>query len=844
MSVINKYPFINAVLTSLSDEDLASLQECVNGAGGSSVFKSILAGSPHLLKTTDKGVYPIELEVAPSGTAQTVYPGFLIYNDDYCVLISFATERSQILTVLDLHLVNGLWNYEIKPFELSITDLRSELFDVAGGGGASPSDVVSIVNNALNNDSIDIAGRFAAPEYDPEETYAAGSVVAYNNKIYVAKEDSVTGEWDSTKWDEKKLTELVGGGTSDVLFQHSLDLTFYDSDANDTYPCTIKFLSKYGDAFVSSGSLGDFLTSLSSTNDSNVIISPMLTSSFTDGTSLMITQLIPSSNGVEMLITTQAGNIVNLPLRFSDNTSGITDTVTPYVQVSGTSGGSSSDTSVGGVDVIEMASTVNGTDIKLRMTFLSGELEEHKADLNAGISQINTATGLSIPLMTNLESLSNMITYLNANVSSDTVYNQCMAGFFTWVKNYSLSNVFIVSDGGNVPVAIEIINMSEGRYRVGYLGTDEVSASMSGTDSMGGQVEVSGLIPSCGYWDFMSSSLNSKYTSLTIKRGTSAGSGSGTSEINLDKVKIKIGPSFVGSDGCINFYFDKNGFDAFLTDINAALSQAGSSTVVTRENFNTVANQVLNDSNTPTLQKSVLVGILAMHQVSSSYIDPSDGYVSNGLLFETSGIQFDSVNCNIFDSEDGNYSRYGFISIELIEGTSSSGGSSSGGATGTGITRLIIGAQETNLAFERKFILWFACSESELYATLNQGFTLLNTQFGTQMLNTNCSSTSDIVANLNILQQINTLPSEQDADNNALNYTVIVLLSTQEKCFKVTAPYLAEFDTDLNSMDLIRGPGKLCYVILSSGNGVIQAYDFDAILGQTTVVYTVAIETL
>lgn len=134
MSVIDKYPFINAVLTSLSDEDLASLQECVNGAGGSSVFKSILAGSPYLLKNTDKGVYPIELEVAKSGTAQTVYPGFLIYNDDYCVLISFATERSQILTVLDLHLVNGLWSYEIKPFELSITDLRSELFDVAGGG--------------------------------------------------------------------------------------------------------------------------------------------------------------------------------------------------------------------------------------------------------------------------------------------------------------------------------------------------------------------------------------------------------------------------------------------------------------------------------------------------------------------------------------------------------------------------------------------------------------------------------------------------------------------------------------------------------------------------------------
>ena len=139
MSVIDKYPFINAVLTSLSDEDLASLQECVNGQGAPNVFKSILAGSPYLLKTTDKGVYPVDLEVAKFGTAQTVYPGFLIFNDDYCVLISFATERSQILTVLDLHLVNGLWKSEIKPFELSITDLRSELFDFMGGEGGGGS---------------------------------------------------------------------------------------------------------------------------------------------------------------------------------------------------------------------------------------------------------------------------------------------------------------------------------------------------------------------------------------------------------------------------------------------------------------------------------------------------------------------------------------------------------------------------------------------------------------------------------------------------------------------------------------------------------------------------------
>ncbi len=164
-----------------------------------------------------------------------------------------------------------------------------------------------------------------------------------------------------------------------------------------------------------------------------------------------------------------------------------------------------------------------------------------------------------------------------------------------------------------------------------------------------------------------------------------------------------------------------------------------------------------------------------------------------------------------------------------------------GSSGGSNITRLIIGAQETNLAFERKFILWFACSKTELYITLNQGFTMLNTQLGSQMLNTNCSSTSDIVANLNILQQIDTTGGTSP-DNNVLNYTAIALLSTQEKCFKVTAPYIAEFSTDLNSMELIRSGdanSRFKYI----GSQGIADYDFSAVIGQTTVVYTVDIET-
>lgn len=54
--------------------------------------------------------------------------------------------------------------------------------------------------------------------YDASSTYAKDNVVRYGDKLYKCKNNNTTGAWDSTKWDEVKLNNLLGGGTK--LYRH------------------------------------------------------------------------------------------------------------------------------------------------------------------------------------------------------------------------------------------------------------------------------------------------------------------------------------------------------------------------------------------------------------------------------------------------------------------------------------------------------------------------------------------------------------------------------------------------------------------------------------------------
>ena len=48
-----------------------------------------------------------------------------------------------------------------------------------------------------------------AADYDSTETYNTGDIVAHDNALYQCNDDSVTGQWDNTKWDAVTIASLI-----------------------------------------------------------------------------------------------------------------------------------------------------------------------------------------------------------------------------------------------------------------------------------------------------------------------------------------------------------------------------------------------------------------------------------------------------------------------------------------------------------------------------------------------------------------------------------------------------------------------------------------------------------
>jgi len=47
-----------------------------------------------------------------------------------------------------------------------------------------------------------------APAYDSTVSYSANDVVVYEYTLYKAN-DATTGDWDATKWDKIRVTDLL-----------------------------------------------------------------------------------------------------------------------------------------------------------------------------------------------------------------------------------------------------------------------------------------------------------------------------------------------------------------------------------------------------------------------------------------------------------------------------------------------------------------------------------------------------------------------------------------------------------------------------------------------------------
>ena len=56
-----------------------------------------------------------------------------------------------------------------------------------------------------------------AEDYDATETYNDGDIVAHDNALYQCNDDSVTGAWNSAKWDAVTIASLIAEANSVLI---------------------------------------------------------------------------------------------------------------------------------------------------------------------------------------------------------------------------------------------------------------------------------------------------------------------------------------------------------------------------------------------------------------------------------------------------------------------------------------------------------------------------------------------------------------------------------------------------------------------------------------------------
>ena len=102
MSVINRIPLLDTILSKLNGTMLGALKDCIDGKGPAPVFRTLKPYAEGQITASDKDkVQPVLLELNAQ-TAQSVYKGYLIYNDEVCALIGYADEGGSLLTIITI----------------------------------------------------------------------------------------------------------------------------------------------------------------------------------------------------------------------------------------------------------------------------------------------------------------------------------------------------------------------------------------------------------------------------------------------------------------------------------------------------------------------------------------------------------------------------------------------------------------------------------------------------------------------------------------------------------------------------------------------------------------------
>lgn len=123
MSRIQGRPFIELVIGTLNEEKKKKLLNLVNGTDEQPAFRSLINPSNYITDADKNDVSHIVLE-----TWHKTFTGYLIYNNTYCVLISYS-RNTQDLNLLSINLTNQ--TYTTIRQSLTILELRFILNDVS-----------------------------------------------------------------------------------------------------------------------------------------------------------------------------------------------------------------------------------------------------------------------------------------------------------------------------------------------------------------------------------------------------------------------------------------------------------------------------------------------------------------------------------------------------------------------------------------------------------------------------------------------------------------------------------------------------------------------------------------
>lgn len=116
MSVIQRKPFIQLVMESLTQSLKTTLLGLVNGSDKTPDFRSLVNESALITGSDKNKVQYVTLE-----TWAKLYTGYLVYNNSYCVLIAFSSN-TQALVMLDINATNR--SYKVVKEYLDINELR------------------------------------------------------------------------------------------------------------------------------------------------------------------------------------------------------------------------------------------------------------------------------------------------------------------------------------------------------------------------------------------------------------------------------------------------------------------------------------------------------------------------------------------------------------------------------------------------------------------------------------------------------------------------------------------------------------------------------------------------